>query len=388
MIKMKLFKTTIALLGLSLAIFSCKNNDDKGKFTVTGEVKNFTAQHAYLEQFYFDGRDPVQLDSCTISNGKISLHTIATEQGLYWIRLEGKKNGFVFINDQPNISFVADSTAISASGPVFQSAANNSLKNFMGGADIMKNNLKETYSALVQLQQSNAAQNDSTFMAAQAAYNDATEKMAAYCFQTADTTKSPILGLLAITSAPVKMEKFVLPLQNLSKRSSNNTTVDGAVTYAIQKAESSKKVNEKTSAQPQIGDMAPDITMPDTEGKPFSLSSLKGKYVLVDFWASWCGPCRGENPNVVAAYKKYSNKNFTVLGVSLDKDKDAWLAAIKQDGLSWKHISDLQYWSSAAVGLYGFDGIPYNVLIDPQGKIIATSLREGALQEKLGEVLK
>ena len=134
--------------------------------------------------------------------------------------------------------------------------------------------------------------------------------------------------------------------------------------------------------------MAPEITMNDENGKPFSLSELKGKYVLVDFWASWCGPCRGENPNVVAAYEKYKNKNFTILGVSLDKDKDEWIKAIKKDNLTWKQISDLKFWNSASVDLYGFDGIPYNVLIDPSGKIIATELRDQELHKKLAEVLK
>ena len=137
-----------------------------------------------------------------------------------------------------------------------------------------------------------------------------------------------------------------------------------------------------------IGQPAPEIALPDTTGQVVKLSSMKGKYVLVDFWASWCGPCRGENPNVVAAYNQFKDKNFTVLGVSLDEDKDKWLQAIKADNLNWKQVSDLKGWQNATVKLYGYDGIPYNVLLDPQGKIIATSLRESALQNKLSEVLK
>ena len=139
---------------------------------------------------------------------------------------------------------------------------------------------------------------------------------------------------------------------------------------------------------PKEGSIAPDFTMNDVNDKPFSLSQLRGQYVLVDFWASWCGPCRDENPNVVAMYNKYKNKNFTVLGVSLDRNKASWLEAIAQDKLAWKQISDLKEWSSIAVPLYGIEGIPYNVLVDPQGKIIATDLRGEGLESTLAKILK
>jgi peroxiredoxin len=151
------------------------------------------------------------------------------------------------------------------------------------------------------------------------------------------------------------------------------------------------EMNKPKPAQPEkpvVGNMAPDFTMNDTEGNPVSLSQFKGQYVLVDFWASWCGPCRGENPNVVAAYKKYKNKNFTVLGVSLDEDKEAWMKAIQKDGLTWKHISDLKGWQSAVVPVYGIEGIPYNVLLDPEGKILATELRDKDLDAFLSKTLK
>ena len=145
---------------------------------------------------------------------------------------------------------------------------------------------------------------------------------------------------------------------------------------------------EDRKAKPQIGSQAPDLTMATPEGKMMTLSSLKGKYVLVDFWASWCGPCRAENPNVVKAFNTYKDKNFTVLGVSLDKNKAFWEEAIKTDGLAWNHMSDLKQWDSDAVAKYAIDGIPYNVLLDPQGKIIGEGLRGQDLEDKLAEVLK
>lgn len=139
-----------------------------------------------------------------------------------------------------------------------------------------------------------------------------------------------------------------------------------------------------------VGSIAPDFTQNDPAGKPVSLSSFKGKYVLLDFWASWCQPCRQENPNVVKVYNQYKAKNFTVLGVSLDRPngKEDWLKAIKDDGLAWNQVSDLQFWNNQVAALYGVRSIPGNFLIDPTGKIIARDLRGDDLEQTLAKLLK
>lgn len=187
------------------------------------------------------------------------------------------------------------------------------------------------------------------------------------------------LSLLALTSVsgPAPDVSEVEPLYN-------------SLSQNIKDTEAGKMMKAQLEALKvtAIGSEAPDFIQNDVNGNPVKLSSFRGKYVLLDFWASWCGPCRQENPNVARNYARFKNKNFTVVGVSLDRPdgKSAWLAAIKSDGLDWTQLSDLKFWNNQAAALYSVTSIPQNYLIDPQGKIIAKNLRGEDLDAKLEQL--
>ncbi|MBX2888513.1 MAG: AhpC/TSA family protein [Ferruginibacter sp.] len=379
-------------LGLVVLFAACKSGSDaSGHFTVEGELKNAPDQQVYLDRLSFKNENPQVIDTAEIKDGKFNLTGHASEEGMFRIRLEKADAGYIFINDIEKIPFKADVNDLSLAGPTFSSPANQSLKLFLLHLEEERTRMMEGTSKIERLKSIGDSANaipdiEKGLIKQEDEYKN-------YMVSFIDTVSNPVVALFAIGyTQGIEPEKLAPSIKGLPKRFPNH---EGIATITKQFNDfMAGKTNEQSEPEApnsrgvKLGAIAPEITLPDTEGKSFSLHELRGKYVLIDFWASWCAPCRSENPHVVEAYEKYKNKNFTILGVSLDKDKTDWLKAIKDDKLSWKQISDLQFWNSPVVPLYGFDGIPYNVLIDPSGKVLATELRGKALENKLAEVLK
>ena len=361
-------------------LFACNNEYQKGKFTVSGEIKNAPDQKVYLEELYFSDKVPVILDTAAIKDGKFTISALAPEQGLYRLRLEKTDAPFIFINDKSSIGVTADYNQLSLETIVFNSSANQLLRNFITNINTRRKTLEEK--TVVLQQYPNPVETDSVYGVLSKEMSAQEKAYKNYIIQYLDTTSNAIMAMFSLGyTRDIEPDKLEKTIANLIIRFPNNQAIGNIVAQYNQMIAQNK-------AKPSDGKLAPDINMADTSGKPFALSMLRGKYVLVDFWASWCGPCRGENPNVVKAYNKFKNKNFTILGVSLDKDKASWVKAINDDKLTWHHISDLKHWNSAAVALYGFDGIPYNVLVNPEGQIVGSNLRGDALEMKLGELIK
>ena len=240
-------------------------------------------------------------------------------------------------------------------------------------------------------QQQGASQDTIAFIAQQLQTCGA--KLQSLVVDSAKTAKSPLVAMFYITNA--QLDKF--PQENLAVVQRMEKEIpNSSYTKEFRSLYDQYQLQLKAQAQPpkgaadiSVGKPAPDIDLKNPDGKSIKLSSLKGKIVLLDFWASWCGPCRMEMPNVVAAYKKYKDKGFTVYSVSLDRDAAAWKNSINALGMVWEnHVSDLKWWQSEVVSEYGIQGIPMALLLDRNGIIVATNLRGEALDQKIAEIIK
>jgi peroxiredoxin len=340
----------------------------------------------YLEEIVY-GKDqaPLVVDSAKLAGaaGNIALKGKGTGEGIYELVFGDNVLALPLVNDVRNIRVQADLAKKYDFYTVSESDASRQLQELLNSVGRKNNEIQQTFTVLDSLKQVNA--NDSLLLAATAVKNASIEDLNNYLKKFIQSTPNGTLGFLALSwaSRSFAPADFDASMKDLKARFPQNTFIAD-----MEKNKSAAQQSEdQASAASWVGKSVPELTLPDVHGKQVSISSFKGKYVLIDFWASWCGPCRMENPNVVAAYNEFKGKNFTILGVSLDKDADSWKKAIAQDHLTWTHISDLKYWGSQAVETFGFQGIPFNVLVDPSGKIIAQELRGRDLEDKLKEVL-
>jgi peroxiredoxin len=376
---------------------SCEEKDDNS-FTVKGQIKGAATDIIFLEEASLGSAQPVIVDSVRLQkDGSFKLSTIAKEENLYVLRITQQVNPVAtVINDSKEITITTDLKDASGSYTVKGSPATQALIDYLSKSNTQ---LTSIYNSSMHLDSiSNTGGMDSAVRVLSAKRDAAANDFTAYVKNFIGESKSPSLSLFALGSYQSYASNPGLGLAAFTQDEMMEIINAAAAKFPAHKGLTTIRSNLQSQAQLQqqgqgaasalLNQPAPAFTLPDLAGQPLSLSSFKGRYVLVDFWASWCGPCRKENPNVVRAYQQFKNKNFTILGVSLDKEKGPWQKAIAADGLTWAHVSDLKFWESEVVPKYNIQGIPYNVLVDPNGVVIAENLRGEELEKKLGEVLK
>jgi peroxiredoxin len=391
----------ITLSSALLFAYSCKQTA-KGKFSVIGTYNNadklilpgsdgkISAKIFLVEVSYGKDQNPVAVDSGMISgnSGMFHLTGKGNKEGIYELLFGDNLLAIPIVNDASEIKIDAD---LSKKDDFYEVSGSDATKNLQS---LISNFGKKNYAVgkdfadIDSLKKANAP--DSLVIAATTVKNNAMTDLNDYLKNFIQTNKNATIMSLALSwaSRSFSQEDFEGALNaSVKKYPTNDVIVNMKKNYDMQKAQA-QQAQQQSAASSLIGQQAPELGLPDVNGNIVSLASFKGKYLLIDFWASWCGPCRAENPNVVKAFGEFKDKNFAILGVSLDKDKDAWQQAVKADNLAWAQVSDLKYWNSKAVGIYKFEGIPFNVLVDPQGKIIGQELRGADLVNKLKEVLQ
>lgn len=343
-------------------------------FTVTGNVKNGAkGEKITLLQSLSNG-GAKKLDSTQIAaDGSFSIKGIEKDGGsFYQLNIADRDRATLLVEGGENLK-----VNVEAPGKVLVSGSKN-MEYYAKVDDLMRNFAAKVTTWNEEFAKAEEKKDTKKVQEIQAAYAKADQERL-----SAIKTWLPEMGtsLVALFTA----NNFLNPDQDLpiiKKLAADFEKVKPTPTLAQGFIGQVKRM-----AGVSVGEVAPDFTLNDPDGKPIKLSSLRGSIVLLDFWASWCGPCRQENPNVVKMYAKYKDKGFSIYGVSLDREEGAWKAAIKKDNLTWHHGSDLKYWNSAVAQTYGVTAIPATYLLDKEGKIIAKNLRGQALEAKLAELL-
>ena len=360
-------------------LVSCTNNAPS-TLTVSGTFTGVAGKKIMLAELPFTQPQRLVLDSATLdSTGKFSLHTLQSQEGMYQVFVENGP-GILLVNDTSDIVLHVNIDSL-GSYKVQNSEASKSIKSLYEKLTVLEQKAGKTNMLVDSLNKT----------------------------KTPDSIKAPYIQIAERNNKEIS--RFLLSYLSMEKNATAQWYGLGVANHFLSKEEWSAALKKAVAAHPNHAGLTlmkvslaaaeqdaatgkallykplPDITLTDTSGKPLSVKQFKGKWLLVDFWASWCGPCRADNPNLVTAYKQFRNKNFTILGISLDRDTAAWKKAIVKDSLSWPQMSDLKFWESKAVDVYGFNAIPFNILVDTSGKAIAVNLHGEALKQKLVEVL-
>jgi len=362
-------KKTFFLFAVIIAIISCTT---KTQYTITGQLEGLDSGKVSLK-LRKEGKW-VTLDSAQSTTGSFNMVNAIDYPQLVYLMVDGKRGAKSFFIENAKINITGNVDSL-YDLKVMGSASQDEYVAFNNGIKPMVKMLNENY------QKSRTAKKAGD------------EKMAKKLEATSDSLYDAFVAsqLNYVKDHPASYISPVILRNNYydldaDKLESYVNSFDPLLSETeIVKGLKDRVVVLKKVA---IGQPAPDFSMNDSVGNPVSLSSKFGNYLLVDFWAAWCGPCRGENPNVVAAYQKYHDKGFDVFSVSLDNDRGKWLQATRDDNLTWTHVSDLKGWSNAAAKLYGVNAIPGNFLLDKEGIIIARNIRGQELQDKLAELLK